>query len=174
MLRPVSAVTEKTFNFIAPCTQLKKPSKVLQGPNRVPLDTLGSATVSLAHKDKSTTQEVFVIPQLTHNLLGLPAITALDLVTKVDAIQSKTSVIQEKFPSLFNGLGLMSQEYEIRLKPNAKPHALFTARHVPIPLREKVQAELQRMQSLGVITKVDHPTPWCAGMVVVLSLEFWS
>ena len=72
-----------------------------------------------------------------------------------------------KFPSLFNGLGLMLQEYEIHLKPNAKPHALFTARHVPIPLREKVQAELQRMQSLGVITKVDHPTPWCAGMVVV-------
>ena len=51
--------------------------------------------------------------------------------------------------------------------PNAKPHALFTARHVPIPLREKVQAELQRMQSLGIITKVDHPTPWCADMVVV-------
>ena len=137
---------------------------MLQGPNRVPLETLGSASVSLAHKDKSTTEEVFVIP---HNLLGLPAITALDLVTKVDVIQSKTSMIREKFPSLFNGLGLMSQEYEIHLKPNAKPHALFTARHVPIPFREKVQAELQRMQSLGVITKVDHPTPWCVGMVVV-------
>ena len=23
------------------------------------------------------------------------------------------------------------------------------------------------MQDLGVISKVDHPTPWCAGMVVV-------
>ena len=163
----VSAVTEQTFNSISPSIHLRKPSKVLHGPNRLPLDTLGSATVSLVHNDKSTTQDVFVIPQLTHNLLGLPAITALDLVTRVDAIQSKTSIIQGKFPSLFNGLGLMSHEYEIRLKPNAKPHALFTARHVPIPLREKVQAELQRMQSLGVITKVDHPTPWCAGMVVV-------
>ena len=155
----VSAVTEQTFKSTAPSTQLRKPSKVLHGPNRQPLNTLGSATVSLAHKDKSTTQEVFVIPQLTHNLLGLPAITALELVTKVDAIQSGTSIIQEKFPSLFNGLGLMSDEYEIRLKPNAKPHALFTARHVPILLREKVQTELQRMQSLGVITKVDCPTP---------------
>ena len=34
-------------------------------------------------------------------------------------------------------------------------------------LSEKVQIELQRMQSLGVTTKLDHPTPWCAGMVVV-------
>ena len=160
----VSAVTEQTFNSTAPSTQLRKPSKVLHGPNRQPLNTLGSATVSLAHKDKSTTQEVFVIPQLTYNLLGLPAITELE---QVDAIQSGTSIIQEKFSSLFNGLGLMSDEYEIHLKPNAKPHALFTAHHVPIPLREKVQTELQRMQSLGVITKVDYPTPWCMGMVVV-------
>ena len=163
----MSAVTEETFNSISPSTQLRKSSKVLHGQNRLPLSTLGSATVSLAHKDKSTTQDVFVIPHLTHNLLGLPAITALDLVTRVDAIASKTSIIQEKFPSLFNGLGLMSHEYEIRLKPNAKPFALFTAHHVPIPLREKVQAKLQRMQKLGIITKVDHPTPWCAGMVVV-------
>ena len=160
----VSAVTEQTFNSISPSIQLRKPSKVLHGP---PLDTLGSTTVSLVHNDKSTTQDVFVIPQLTHNLLGLSAITALDLVTRVEAIQSKTSIIQGKFPSLFNGLGLMSHKYEICLKPNAKPHALFTALHVPIPLRKKVQAELQRMQSLRVITKVDHPTPWCAGVVVV-------
>ena len=157
----VSAVTEQTFNSIAPAVQLNKPSKVLHGPNRQTLNTLGSITISLAHKQKSTTQEVFVIPKLTHNLLGLPVITALDLVTKVDAVNSGTLLIQEKFPSLFSGLGLMSDEYEICLKPNSKPHAIFTARHVPIPLREKV---LQRMQSLGVITKVDYPTPawwWC-------------
>ena len=91
----------------------------------------------------------------------------MDLVTKVDAVNSGTLLIQEKFPSLFSGLGLMSDEYEICLKPNSKPHAIFTARHVPIPLREKVQAELQSMQRLGVITKVDYPTPWCAGIVVV-------
>ena len=110
---------------------------------------------------------MFVIPNLTHNLLGLPAITALELVTKVDAIDNGKSIIHEKFPSLFSGLGEMSDPYEIRLKPDAKPHALFTARHVPIPLREKVRVELQRMEDLGVISKIDQPTPWCAGMVVV-------
>lgn len=38
---------------------------------------------------------------------------------------------------------------------------------MPLPLREKVQAELQRMQALGVIAPVEAPTPWCSGMVVV-------
>ena len=53
------------------------------------------------------------------------------------------------------------------MKPDAKPHALFTPRHVPLPLRAKVQAEFKRMETLGVISKVETPTPWCAGMVVV-------
>jgi len=31
----------------------------------------------------------------------------------------------------------------------------------------KVRAELERMERLGVIAKVEVPTEWCAGMVVV-------
>ena len=44
---------------------------------------------------------------------------------------------------------------------------MFTPRNVPIPLQPKVQKELQRMKTLGVISQVTDPTPWCAGMVVV-------
>ena len=36
-----------------------------------------------------------------------------------------------------------------------------------IPLLPKVKEELQRMQDAGVISKVEQPTQWCAGMVVV-------
>ena len=38
---------------------------------------------------------------------------------------------------------------------------------MPIPLREKVKQELQRMEGIGVISRVNDPTPWCAAMVVV-------
>ena len=34
-------------------------------------------------------------------------------------------------------------------------------------LQLDVEQELTRMESMGVISKVDEPTPWCAGMVVV-------
>ena len=73
----------------------------------------------------------------------------------------------EKYSSVFEGLGNLGEPYSIQLKEGAKPHALFTARNVPFALHPKVQQELQRMQQLGVITKVDQPTPWCAGMVTV-------
>ena len=34
-------------------------------------------------------------------------------------------------------------------------------------MRKEVQMELNRMVSLGVISQIDEPSPWCAGMVVV-------
>ena len=61
----------------------------------------------------------------------------------------------------------MGDSYAIQLKPDAKPFALYTPRNVPIPLRKKVKEELSRMQTLGVISPIEEPTQWCAGMVVV-------
>ena len=111
---------------------------------------------------------MYVIEGLKTNLLGLPAITALQLLVRVDATSMETSVF-ERYPSVFSGLGNLGDEYEIQLKPDAKPYALHTPRSVPLPLplRDKVRKELERMESLGAISKVDEPTEWCAGMVVV-------
>ena len=53
------------------------------------------------------------------------------------------------------------------MKDNVKPYALFTTRNVPLPLRTKVQAEVEPMQALGVISPINKPSPWCTGMVIV-------
>jgi len=57
-----------------------------------------------------------------------------------------------KYKLLFQGLGSYGDEYTITLKEGAKPHAIFTPRHVPMPIRTKVKDELDRMkyQHLGV------------------------
>jgi len=72
---------------------------------------------------------------------------------------------REKFPQVFQGLGNLGEEYKIKLTPDAKPYSLFTPRHVPLPLCSKVTEELNKMEAMGVISKVIEPTPWCAGMV---------
>ena len=41
-----------------------------------------------------------MIRRLSNNLLGLPAITALDILTKVDAIHSRENVILKIFKSV--------------------------------------------------------------------------
>jgi len=157
----VSMKTFKTFTNI----QLVPTAKVLCGPNNQRLKVLGQATVQLTYNGRSCQQSIYVIKDLKNNLLGLPAITALQLLIKVDSIQPGN--VQQSFPKLFQGLGTLKGDYQIQLKSDAKPYALYTARNVPIPLRGKVKQELERMEKLGVISKVDKPTLWCAGMVVV-------
>ena len=69
------------------------------------------------------------------------------------------------FPNLFKGLGKLEGSYHIKLRNDAKP---YTPRRIALPLLPKVEAELQRMEALQVIFKIEEPTEWCSPMVVVL------
>ena len=100
-------------------------------------------------------------------MLGLPTIKELHLLKQIDHISLHHTSIINKYPKLFSGLGTFKKDFEITIRPEAKPFAIYTPRKVPLPLHQKVQNELERMESLGIISKVDTPTPWCAGMVIV-------
>ena len=75
--------------------------------------------------------------------------------------------IQKEFPALFTGLGCLQDPCTIQLADNAKSYCQYTARNVPLSLRPRVDAELTRMEQLGVIRMVTEPTDWCAAMVAV-------
>ena len=164
----VTAISHKQYRKLKLNVTLTKPSKVLYGPANQSLPVLGEFVGTLAFRDKSCSQRIFVVTGLKNNLLGLPAIEALGLVVRIDTVSGDyKSKIVAKYQSLFQGLGTMGEPYKILLTPEAKPVSLFAPRRVPIPLREQVLKELNRMESLGIISKVDTLTPWCAGMVVV-------
>jgi transposase InsO family protein len=151
--------------------ELSQTAKSLHGPDRSPLKVSGQATVRLAYKEKQCTQPIYVLHNVKHNLLGLPAIRELQVLSQIHTVSQpvhEPTHIPDQFPLLFKGLGTFKGgSYTIQLKPDAKPFALYTPRNVPIPLRDKVREELSRMQALGVISPVEEPTEWCAGMVVV-------
>ncbi len=44
---------------------------------------------------------------------------------------------------------------------------IYAPHRIPLPLLGKVKEEIDRMEKMGVITKIEEPTNWCAGMVVV-------
>ena len=163
----VTAISEKAYKALG-SPKTNQPVKNLCGPTNKSLKVIGRLTVSMTHKDHSCEQDIFVVSHLHHNLLGLPAIKALHLLTIVEPINTMTSTIQQEFPNLFTGLGtLQGDPYTICIKPDAKPFSLGTARNISLPLRDKVQETLNQMEAQGVISKVQQPTPWCAGMVVV-------
>ena len=161
----VTAISDAAFGTLRG-PKLESPKKTLYGPARTPLRVIGQLEGELSHRGKATKQPVYVVEGLKTNLLGLPAILALDLVAKMDETVEALPPIVEKYPTLFRGLGSLGEPYDIQIKPDAQPYALFTSRNIPLPLRSKVEQELKQMESLGIISKVDKPTPWCAGMVV--------
>ena len=100
-------------------------------------------------------------------LLGRSVIEDLNLITRLHTVNTTKQSIIERYSELFQGLGEMEGEYEIRLKDEVQPFVLHTPRRIPLPLLPKVKEELRRMQELGVISPVTEPTDWCAGIVVV-------
>ena len=137
------------------------------GPARQKLKVLGQFQGTLSNGHTSTTQSIYVIRGLMNCLLGLPAIVALQLLQRVDSVVEEALAIQSRYKAVFIGLGTIGDQYQILLKEGAKAHTLHTPRHVPIPLRNKVREELNRMEAMGVISKIDEPTEWCVGMVIV-------
>ena len=166
----VTAVSDKFFRT---CTaQLQKPSQLLYGPGCYPIQVMEQFTETLQYKDRLSQQTMFVVRGLKTNLSGLPAITALKLAARIDAITDYQAIIEESFPTLFQGLGNLGEPYVIQLLPDVQPHALHVSRNVPLSLRDKVCDELNRMKSIGVISRIEQPTQWCAGMVAN-SKEEW-
>eukprot|EP00731_Ephydatia_muelleri_P004849 Em0002g1025a len=162
----VTAISKETFK----CLQnlpLQKPIKILSGPTGEHLAVKGQFTATLSYQGKTCMEPVYVVSNLKTNLLGLPAIRKLDLLGSLGGVTEYAMDIYNQFPKLFQGLGTLGGEYTIKLKNDAQPFALYTARHIPIPLQKQVKTELDRMEAMGVISKVTEPTQWCAGMVVV-------
>ena len=145
---------------------LLKPKKVLSGPNKVPLAVQGSYVASLQSTNLQAQEEVFVVDGLSKPLVGKPAILSLKLLSTLYTDSVELS-IQDHYPELFRGLGKFSGRYTIKLKKGAIPFALSTSRRIAVPLLPKVRDELDRMEKIGVISKITDPTDWCSGMVVV-------
>ena len=147
-------------------TRVKKSIRCLKGPNQKSLEVCGQIKCKLEKGSQSVKEELYVIKGLRKPLVGLPTIKALKLITRVDQVDVDHEMI-DKHPKLFSGLGVMKRKYKIELKENAQPYALSTPRRIPIPLLPKVKEELVRMEKDNVIQKVEEPTDWVAGMVVV-------
>lgn len=123
----------------------------------------GFTRLKLTIGTKQSTEKGYVVRKLSTPLLGLPAIVALGLLIHFGAVNMET--LKAHFPKLCRGLGEVQQPYTIKLKPGAVPFSLKTPRR--IPLLGKVKEELQHMEKLGVIRRVEEPTDWFADMVIV-------
>ena len=163
----VTVISQRTWKSVGK-PELSPPDRTLCGPDRGVIPTLGKFIGTFTNGAQQAEEEIYVAKGLSKSLLGRPSISNLGLVKRVATVDSSSKLPpQDQYPSLFQGLGRLEGEYTIELHEDAKPFALTTPRRVAIPLLKNVRQELQRMEELGVIARVNQSTEWCAGMLVV-------
>ena len=148
--------------------RLEGAAKTLVGADNCALHTKGKFTGKLSRDGTVVEEDIFVIGGQRRSLLSRRACEALNIVRRVAVDSVETAdFYQRENPKLVTGLGRLQGDYTIKLRTDATPFALSTPRRVSIPLLGVVEKEIERMEDLHVIRRVDTPTDWCAGMVVV-------
>ena len=99
------------------------------------------------------------------SLINADTAEALNLIKFTKKITTKESIIQE-FGSVFRGIGKMKGvQVKLHIDETVQP-VVQQYRRVPIPMREKVEEELNRLERAGVIEKVYGPTEWVSPLVL--------
>ena len=131
----------------------------------------GQCILPISHKGK-TLRTLFVIsPSNVKQILGRKTSENLGLVKRVFVVEKEAATSDEqqffeKYSDCFKGIGCLPNIVNIELVADAVP-VIEYCRKVPFALYDKFKEELERMETLGVIRKVEKPTAWVNSFVLV-------
>ena len=101
--------------------------------------------------------------------LALKLITLNDTVEQIglsiEEVQQKPTILDD-FTDVFEGLGCVEGEYNIKLKADSHS-TIQPQRNVPLRLRDKPKATLDDLERKDIITKVEEPVDWVSNLVIV-------
>lgn len=119
---------------------------------------------SIWKKNATTATEITIITQ------PLSACVRLNLAKRVLVVENEENTdydeLMNEYMDLFQGLGCLSLEHTKRVDKSVPP-VIHPCRKVPFALQKLLKAELNRMENLKVIEKIDEPTEWVSSLVIV-------
>ena len=68
---------------------------------------------------------------------------------------------------MFKGIGRLQVKHHIELKEQVSQVVVHAPRKVPISLRNRLHKELNKIEKLNIVSKVDEPTDWVNSLVIV-------
>ena len=79
---------------------------------------------------------------------------------------SNKAKLKQRYPNVFDEIGKMHGQCHININPNVPP-TVHAPRKVPLALRDRIKNELDEMERLGIITKVQEgkPAAWVNNLV---------
>ena len=165
------------LNRVSPHAIIKPTNTRLTAYSGHVLPVLGVSEVELAFEGERHSLAFHVLGdgRKAQTLIGLPSIKRMGIlnVSAVGCVGSKHSEVQGKcsladeFGDVFTGFGKLKTSHSITLKPDATPF-VCPPRSVPHAIREKLKSELDRLESLEIITLCQGPSEWLNQIVTVV------
>ncbi|XP_056017509.1 uncharacterized protein K02A2.6-like [Ostrea edulis] len=110
----------------------------------------------------------FIVDTNARAILGKNACTEIGSIVRVHCVKNESTKenVLKAYDDVFKGLGELPGKHHIKIDETITP-VIHPPRKVPAALQDKVRTELDRMETLGVITKQDEPTDWVHSLVTV-------
>ncbi|XP_039870493.1 uncharacterized protein LOC120723214 [Simochromis diagramma] len=127
----------------------------------------GKCTWAVKYKKKSFALEFIVVKSETKPILGIQTCEEMGLIKRVMALNKSDEMdIFKEFADVFEGIGCLEGEHTIQINDSVVPK-VHPPRKIPVTLREKLKVELDTMEKMEVITKIEEPTQWVNPIVIV-------
>ncbi|KAL0148985.1 hypothetical protein M9458_055789 [Cirrhinus mrigala] len=169
----VSLLNMHTYNTFFSALPLSAPAASLCGYSDSKIDLVGSLRVTVGYGNKMVPSFTFNVACHGANLMGLDLFSALGfslMDTKGAVILTVSTPWQQKWLSLFEGLGCLTAfAHQPLLNPTIKP-VIQPLRRIPLALRDSVSAELKQLLDIGIIEPVDT-SPWSGALRVCVDLR---
>jgi len=171
----VNLLDEATFHRIDCGNKLLEHahSKIYSYGFDTPLPLLGTPSTTIKSGSNSPTTQLHVVKGNMGNLLSYNTAQKLGLITVsvnsttvTDVNKNSPESLQEEFECLFGGIGrlrnkIVKLHVDPDITPRQQPH-----RRIPFHVRGDVEKELERLDRLNIIERVEGPTPWISPIVV--------
>ena len=171
----INILDEKEYHRLTNRPKLEPSNVKIDGyRSKVPLRVLEKFHTTLESETKKLNAKLYVVEGSGGSLLSWKTSQELRLLQTIQQVKDLPSKpdtkgpanLIEEYDDLFHGLGKL-KNYQVKLHIDEDvPPVAQPDRRVPFHVRKQLEEQLRRDEELGVIERIEGPTPWVSPIVV--------
>ena len=172
-----NVLSKTTLNTLIIQTTILKPDAPLRSYSGHLIEPVGVVHLTSTRNNQIYNVNFYIVDRDVQPVIGAKTCQVMRLVKRIHAISPNenppnkinTSLpgdVEKEYPDLFKGLGCLTGTHTIRVDETITP-VVHPPRKTPIALKDRVKAELDRMEEIGVIVIQYEHTKWVNSMVTV-------